>query len=160
MWDEDEVKKFKFRLQAVLDKRQKELEDKQLEMAQVQALLKKQMNELEEFIQTQDRTRVALEDILSNNQNIDFMSIKIHQDYIEKLSGDIQMQHKVISDTELELEVKQQEVIEALRAAKMLEKLKEKHYREFLVEFEFEQQKELEDVTQARFRLDTREKVN
>lgn len=160
MWDEDEVKKFKFKLQAVLDKRQKELEDRQLEMAQVQALLKKQMDELEEFIRTQDQTRAALEDILSNNQSIDFMSVKIHQDYIEKLSGDIQMQHKVISDTELELEAKQQEVIEALRAAKMLEKLKEKHYREFLVEFEFEQQKELEDVTQARYRLDTREKVN
>jgi len=154
------VKKFKFKLQIVLDKRQKELEDKQLEMSKVQALLKKQTEELENFIQKQDQTRNALDGILGQNASIDLMTIKIHQDFIEKLSSDIQNQHKIISDTEQELELKQQEVIEALKAAKMLEKLKEKHYHEFLVEFEFQQQKELEDVTQARFRLDTREKVN
>ena len=154
------MKKFKFKLQIVLDKRQKELEDKQLEMSKVQALLKKQTDELENFIQQQDHTRSALDSILGHNVSIDFMTIKIHQDYIEKLSSDIQTQHKIISDTEQELELKQQEVIESLKAAKMLEKLKEKHHREFLVEFQFQEQKELEDVTQARFRLDTREKVN
>lgn len=154
------MKKFKFKLQIVLDKRQKELEDKQLEMSKVQALLKKQTEELENFIQRQDQTRNALDGILGQNASIDLMTIKIHQDFIEKLSSDIQNQHKIISDTEQELELKQQEVIEALKAAKMLEKLKEKHYHEFLVEFEFQQQKELEDVTQARFRLDIREKVN
>ncbi len=154
------MKKFKFKLQIVLDKRQKELEDKQIEMSKVQALLKEQTDELENFIQQQNQFRAALDGILGQNTNIDLMTIRIHQNYIEKLSGDIQNQHKIISDTEQELELKQQEVIEALKAAKMLEKLKEKHYREFIVEFEFQQQKELEDVTQARFRLNTGEKVN
>lgn len=154
------MKKFKFKLQIVLDKRQKELEDKQLEMSKVQALLKKQTEELENLIQKQDQTRMALESILGQNANIDLMTIKIHQDYIEKLSDDIHNQHKIIADTEQELELKQQEVIEALKAAKMLEKLKEKHYREFLVEFEFQQQKELEDITQARFKVGNGEKVN
>jgi flagellar export protein FliJ len=153
------VKKFKFKLQIVLEKRQKELEDRQLEMAQVQALLQKQIDKLEELISTQENTKLALETMLSNG-SIDLMSIKVHQDYIDKLSIDIQNQHKIISDTEQELEAKKQEVIEALKAAKMLEKLKEKHYREFLVEFEFQQQKELEDITQARFRLGHGEKVN
>ena len=154
------MKKFKFKLQIVLDKRQKELEDKQLEMSKVQALLKRQTDELENFIQKQDQTRLSLDGILSQNVSIDFTTIKIHQDYIEKLSVDIQNQHKINADTEQELELKQQEVIEALKAAKMLEKLKEKHYHEFLIEFQFQEQKELEDVTQARFRLDIREKVN
>ena len=154
------MKKFKFKLQIVLDKRQKELEDKQLEMSKVQALLKKQTDELENLIQKQDQTRSALDGILGQNVSIDLMTIKIHQDYIEKLSVDIYNQHKIIADTEQELEFRQQEVIESLKAAKMLEKLKEKQYKEFLVEFEFQQQKELEDVTQARFRLDAREKVN
>lgn len=157
---EVEVKKFKFKLQIVLDMRQKELEDKQLEMSKVQTLLKKQMDELENFIQKQDQTRMALDSILGQNVSIDLMTIKIHQDYIEKLSVDIQNQHKIVSDTEQELELKKQEVIESLKAAKMLEQLKEKQYKEFLVEFQFQQQQELEDVTQARFRLDTREKVN
>jgi flagellar export protein FliJ len=154
------VKKFKFKLQIVLDKRQKELEDRQLEMAQIQSILKQQTDKLEMLINSQNLTKSALETMLGNSQNIDLVSIKIHQDYIDKLSGDIQNQHKIISDTEQELEAKQQEVIEALKAAKMLEKLKEKHHREFLVEFEFQQQKELEDITQARFRLGRGEKVN
>lgn len=154
------MKKFKFKLQIVLDKRQKELEDRQLEMAQIQSILKQQTDKLEMLINSQNLTKSALETMLGNSQNIDLVSIKIHQDYIDKLSGDIQNQHKIISDTEQELEAKQQEVIEALKAAKMLEKLKEKHHREFLVEFEFQQQKELEDITQARFRLGHGEKVN
>ncbi|MDD3419430.1 MAG: flagellar export protein FliJ [Candidatus Gastranaerophilales bacterium] len=154
------MKKFKFKLQIVLDKRQKELEDRQLEMAQIQSILKQQTDKLEMLINSQNLTKSALETMLGNSQNIDLVSIKIHQDYIDKLSGDIQNQHKIISDTEQELEAKQQEVIEALKAAKMLEKLKEKHHREFLVEFEFQQQKELEDITQARFRLGRGEKVN
>ena len=153
------MKKFKFKLQVVLEKRQKELEDKQLEMAKVQSLLKKQEDELERLIQKQDQTRTALDEMLSQNTSIDLMSIKIHQDYIEKLGCDIQSQHKLISDTEQELEAKQQEVIEALKATKTLEKLKEKQKKEFLVEFEFQQQKELEDITQARFRINNGEKV-
>lgn len=153
------MKKFKFKLQVVLDKRQKELEDKQLEMAKVQALLKEQECELERLINRQNETIDGLEEILSQNKSIDLMSIKVHQDYIEKLSDDIRMQHKIIADTEQELEAKQQEVIEALKATKTLEKLKEKQYREFIVEFEFQQQKELEDITQARFRFKTGEKV-
>ena len=153
------MKKFRFKLQVVLEKRQKELEDKQLEMAQVQALLKQQTCELERLICKQAQTREHLEQILSQNASIDLMSIKIHQDYIDKLSSDIQMQHKIIADTEQELEFKKQEVIEALKATKTLEKLKEKQLKEFLVEFEFQQQKELEDITQARFRMTTGEQV-
>lgn len=152
------MKKFKFKLQVVLEKRQKELEDKQLEMAQVQSLLKKQMCELDSFIEKQSQTRDSLEQMLSQNESLDFMSVKIHQDFIDKLSEDIQMQHRLIADTEQELEIKQQEVIEALKATKTLEKLKEKQYKEFIVEFEFQQQKELEDVTQARFRITNGEK--
>lgn len=156
---EVEVKKFRFKLQVVLEKRQKELEDKQLEMAKVQALLKEQMCELDRLINKQTQTREDLEQILSQSMSIDFMSVKGHQDYIDKLDCDIQMQHKIIADTEQELEFKQQEVIEALRATKTLEKLKEKQLKEFLVEFEFQQQKELEDITQARFRMTTGEQV-
>jgi len=136
------------------------LEDKQLEMAEVQALLKKQMEELEALFQKQTQTSEDLEKILSKNESIDIISVRGHQNFIDKLDGDIQNQHKKIADTELELEAKQQEVIEALKAKKALEKLKEKQLREFLVEFEFQQQKELEDVTQARFRINqTGEKV-
>ncbi len=153
------MKKFKFKLQVVLDKRQKELEDKQLEMAKVQARLKEQECELERLICSQNQTRENLENMLSQNQSIDFMSIKVHQDYIEKLSDDIRMQHKIIADTEQELEAKQLEVIEALKGTKTLEKLKEKQFKEFIAEFEFLQQKELEDVTQARFRFTNGEKV-
>ena len=51
------------------------------------------------------------------------------------------------------MELKKQEVIEAMKETKMLEKLKEKHYRNFLIEFEAQSQKELEDITQSRFRL-------
>ena len=147
------MKKFKFKLQVVLEKREKELQDRQLELSQIQLILNKQQAELERLINLQDTTKANLDSMLSSGENIDLMSVRIHQEYIDKLSGDIQNQHKIIADTQEALEEKQLEVVEAMKKAKMLEKLKEKHYRAFLAEFEAQNEKELEDVTSARFRL-------
>ena len=45
------LKKFKFRLQVVLDMREKELEQRLMEAAKIIEALKKQQNELQEIIE-------------------------------------------------------------------------------------------------------------
>lgn len=147
------MKKFKFKLQILLDEKQKKLEDKQLELSKIQYLLKQQEEVLNSLITKHSDTLKNLEKMLENNEHIDLISIDMHKSFLEKLSFDIQNQHKIIADTTEEVELKKQEVIEAMKETKMLEKLKEKHYRNFLIEFEAQSQKELEDITQSRFRL-------
>lgn len=146
------MKKFKFRLENVLELRTKTLEDRQLEMAAIQARLNEANNKLVSLEQSRLQTKGDLENILGAGENIEFIRVKNYQDYIAKLDDDISIQHKVIADIENELELKQEEVREALKAKKMLEKLKEKEYKAFLKDFEQRESKELDDIALTRYR--------
>lgn len=146
------MKKFKFRLENVLELRTKTLEDRQLEMAAIQVRLNEANNKLDSLEQSRLQAKGDLENILGAGENIEFIRVKNYQDYIAKLDDDISIQHKVIADIENELELKQEEVREALKAKKMLEKLKEKEYKAFLKDFEQREAKELDDIALTRYR--------
>ena len=146
------MKKFKFRLENVLELRTKTLEDRQLEMAAIQARLNDANNQLDSLEQSRLQAKRDLENILGAGENIEFIRVKNYQDYIAKLDDDISIQHKVIADIENELELKQEEVREALKSKKMLEKLKEKEYKAFLKDFEQREAKELDDIALTRYR--------
>lgn len=146
------MKKFKFRLENVLELRTKTLEDRQLEMAAIQVRLNDANNKLDSLEQSRLQAKRDLENILGAGENIEFIRVKNYQDYIAKLDDDISIQHKVIADIENELELKQEEVREALKAKKMLEKLKEKEYKAFLKDFEQREAKELDDIALTRYR--------
>lgn len=130
------MKKFKFRLQSVLDARIKKLEDCQLEMAKVQDRLNKEVQHLECLYETLKNTKNELELILKAGSSINLLEIRSYQGYIVKVKGQITNQHKIIADTENELEGKKQAVLEALKAKTMLEKLKEKNLKEFIANVE------------------------
>ena len=146
------MKKFKFRLENVLELRTKTLEDRQLEMAAIQVRLNDANNKLDSLEQSRLQAKRDLENILGAGENIEFIRVKNYQDYIAKLDDDISIQHKVIADIENELELKQEEVREALKAKKMLEKLKENEYKAFLKDFEQREAKELDDIALTRYR--------
>ena len=146
------MKKFKFRLENVLELRTKTLEDRQLEMAAIQARLNDANNKLDSLEQSRLQAKRDLENILGAGENIEFIRVKNYQDYIAKLDDDISIQHKVIADIENELELKQEEVREALKAKKMLEKLKEKEYKAFLKDFEQREAQDLDVIAVTRYR--------
>ncbi len=62
------------------------------------------------------------------------------------------MQFEIIKKTQFELEEQQIKVNEAYREVKVLEKLKEKQYKNFLFEYEQTQIKEIDDITISRQR--------
>ena len=130
------MKKFQFKLQSVLDARIKALENCQLAMAKVQDKLNKQIKHLEYLYQTLKDTKKELESILDAGANINLIEINSYQGFIVKLKDKIKNQHKLITDTEIELEEKKQAVLEALKAKTMLEKLKEKNLKSFLTNVE------------------------
>ena len=69
-----------------------------------------------------------------------------------KLTDDIRNQHKIIADTEVELDAKKNEVLEALKAKTMLEKLKEKALKEFKFNFEKLDLAEIDEIATNRFK--------
>jgi len=124
------VKGFKFRLQSVLDARQKKLEDCQLNFAKAKNRLHRENLVLANFIKILDETVLSLKETLDSG-GIDNTIIFIHQNYIITIKESIKKQKVVIEIAEKELEEKNKLMLEALKALKVMEKLKEKALEEF-----------------------------
>lgn len=144
------MKKFKFRLQVVLDMRENELEQRQMEAAKILAVLKQQEAKLNNIIDSQTLNNEEL-DALYNSESLDIQQIEAHRDYGIKLSTDIKNQERVIANTKAILARKQNEVREAHKKAEILRKLKEKQEEEYYKEFLKQEVKEIDDITSARF---------
>lgn len=137
-------------MQVVLDMRENELEQRQMEAAKILAVLKKQEAELQEIIDSQRRNSEQME-ALYTLDTLDIQQIEAHRDYGLKLSVDEKNKERVISNTKMIFEKKQAEVREAHKKVEILKKLKEKQEQEYYKEFLDAEVKEIDDITSARF---------
>lgn len=146
------MKKYSFRLQPVLDIREKTLEDKRLEMAQVIQLLNEQQEGLERLIEKQASYKDELES-LSLEDDLNVFALANFKNYMVNLQEQITQQEHNIENTKKALRVKQEAVNEALKDVKVLEKLKEKQSQKFYKDIEMKEANEIDDISTARYRL-------
>ncbi len=146
------MKKFSFRLQAVLDMRQKELEQKQQEMANIVKKLNLQIEELEQIHSKEAQTLTSLEDIC-NSPMLDITTISSSNGYLIKLGHEAKKQIRIIENTKLILKAKQMEISEAYKKVKVLEKLKEKQEKEYYKNIETKAAKEIDDIVTTRYKV-------
>ncbi|MBQ4114702.1 flagellar export protein FliJ [bacterium] len=144
------LKKFKFRLQVVLDMREKELEQRLMEAAKIIEALKKQQNELQEIINSQHRNSMQMENLYGLD-TLDIQQLESHRDYGIKLTVDEKNKERIIENTKRLLEIKQKEVREAHKKVEILKTLKEKQEKAYYKEFLDAEVKEIDDITSARF---------
>ena len=137
-------------MQVVLDMRQNELEQRQMEMAKIVAVLQKQEGELQAIRNTQLLNNEQMEN-LYNLETLDIQQIESHRDYGLKLIVDEKNKQRIIANTKALLERKQAEVREAHKKVEVLNKLKEKQEKEYYKEFLDSEIKEIDDITSARF---------
>lgn len=143
------MRRFTFRLQSILNIREKKLEDERLKLAEILSKLETQKDILLEMNEKKENLEKELSDLL-NNQVLDIQFTVNYKGYIKQLSDDIKTQFEVIKRTQSELSEQQKKVSEAYREVKILEKLKEKQYKDFLFEYEQNQIKEIDDITSSR----------
>ncbi len=146
------MKKYSFRLQTVLEMREKTLEDKRREMAKVIAQLNEQNEVLGSFFSKQELTKSYLERIYEGGENLDILEVTNYKDYLGKVALDIKKQEKVIEKTTYLLRFKQLEVTEALKEVKILEKLKETQEKKFYQHINYVEAKELDDIASTRYK--------
>ena len=139
-------------MQVVLDMREKELEERQMEMAKILSALNAQREKLQGIISDQDKNKNELES-LCISENMDIEQVQAHREFGIKLIQDAKNQERIILNTESILEKKQQEVLEAHQKVEILKKLKEKQEKEYYNEFLQSEMKEIDDITSARFRI-------
>ena len=92
------MKKYSFRLQPVLDIREKTLEDKRLEMAQVIQLLNEQQEGLERLIAKQASYKDELES-LSLEDDLNVFALANFKNYMVNLQEQITQQEHNIENT-------------------------------------------------------------
>ena len=146
------MKKFKFRLQVVLEMRENELEQRQMEMAKILAILNKQQEELKQIILSQHRNNEEMESLYNQN-SLDIQQVEGHRNFGIKLTIDEKNQERIIANTKAILEKKQIEVREAHKKVEVLKKLKEKQEKEYYKAFLDAEVKEIDDITSARFNI-------
>ena len=146
------MKKFKFRLQVVLDMREKELEQRQMEMAKIVTALNAQQEKLQNIFLAQTKNSEELEGLYTAGE-LDIVQIEGHRDFGIKLISDAKNQERIIANTKSILKMKQQEVQEAYKKVEALKKLREKQEKEFYKEFLYQEMKEIDDITSARFKI-------
>ena len=132
--------------------RENELEQRQMEMAKILAILNKQQGELQRIIQSQQNISKQM-DVLYEQSSLDIQQLEAHRNYGIKLTIDEKNQQRIIANTKAILEKKQVEVREAHKKVEVLKKLKEKQEKEYYKEFLDAEVKEIDDITSARFKL-------
>lgn len=145
------MKGFKFKLQSVLEARNKKFEDAQLEFAMVQQRLNQHKKRLEYIYKELEQTTVGLELVMSS-KNIDYTLIFCHQNYMVKLKQDIIAQKNLIKETEKELDEKNKKMLEALKEKTMMEKLREKAVEEFKKNIERLDMLNIDEIATNRYR--------
>lgn len=143
------MRRFKFRLQSVLNIKEKKLEDERLKLGEIISTLEAQKDVLLELNDKKETLKNQLNSTLENSI-LDIQFVVNYKNYLERLEQDIKTQFEIIKKTQIELEEQQIQVSEAYKEVKVLEKLKEKQYKNFLFEYEQNQTKELDDITNSR----------
>lgn len=145
------MKGFKFRFQSVLEARQKKLEDCQLEFAKAKNRLHQENLVLSNLIKVLNETELSLEEVLKSG-NIDQTIIFVHQNYIIKIKEDIKKQKIIIEQAEKELEEKNHLMLEALKAKKVMEKLKERALEEFKENIQRHEMIQIDEIATCRYK--------
>lgn len=143
------MRRFNFRLQSILNIREKKLKDERLKLAGIISKLEEQKDILLEMNEKKENLENELNNSL-DNRVLDIQTVVGFKNYLLRMSDDIKMQFEIIKRTQIELEEQQIEVSKAYKEVKVLEKLKEKQYKNFLFEYEQSQIKELDDITSSR----------
>lgn len=143
------MKKYKFRLQTLLDQRQAK-EDKLLRelglirQEEVDAAL--QLSKLEERLQ---RAESAMINMLQNNANT--LEISRLDEYQKAIRDDIKLQELTIEAIRKKVEAKRNELVEAMKDRKVLEALRDKQEKEYIQQYLKAEQNEMDEMASVRY---------
>ncbi len=90
-------------------------------------------------------------EILINKRNelqvkTDIRSLKLYNNHLSDISKDIKKQEELIHQINIKLDCAKQELLEAVKEKKTLEKLKEKDYSQFIAEEDKKQEKIIDNI--------------
>jgi|Deesub1362B_J571_1020462.scaffolds.fasta_scaffold02084_3 flagellar FliJ protein len=140
------MKKFKFRLQKVADIKAKQEKQKSLELANLFLQLEKEKQQLQNLNFELDH--VQQEIFRRTLEGCAAKEILEYQRYAEKLGQDIRTQKNKIQSLEEKIEKVQMALLKLNKEKKILERIREKRYLQYLQDLAREEQKMLDEMYQ------------
>ncbi len=142
------MKRFQFKLQAVLDHR-KAIEDRlQVEFGELKREEARELAKLIKLKDELDAARKSLASAQSANASVDELSRR--DEYLKAKRDDVRLQELTLEAVQAKVEAKRREVVAAMKDRKVLEALRDKQEQEYLQAVARAEQKELDDTASVR----------
>lgn len=143
------MKKFSFKLETVLNVKERKEEQLKHELLKLQALKALEEQLLAEV--KEKRAYITRQKSDENKRGTDIQSLIHFEQYIGSLLKKIDDTQKNIKVLEKKADIKREEVVEASREKKVFEKLKEKQFGEFQKAVIQNEQKVLDEMAVSKF---------
>lgn len=122
-------------------------------MAKVIKILNDYQDELNVLKEKYSSYHDELETLLSSDEVMDVGHLSSYNGYLFQVEQEIKDKQMTIENTKKVLRVKQNEVNEALKDVKVLEKLKENQSQKFYSDIERKEAAEIDDIITARYKI-------
>lgn len=143
------MKKFQFRLQTLLEVRERVKETKEQELSQITHQLQQLLDAREALFQKKEQHLEAQTEAQQGKMDVD--TVLWFQQYSEWIAQKIEEATKVIETTERKREAKRKELVHATQECEIITKLKERDYKQFLKEIDREENLLIDELATSRF---------
>lgn len=149
-------RRFQFRLQTVLDYKERMEEEEQQKLARKKEKLASEENRLLWLKHLHEsRRQEAGEKRMKGRLNVD--ELTMYHEYEKKLEKEVALQNIRVQQAQAAVETQRRKLLEATQEKKTYEKLKEKHFQGYLAEAAREESKILDELGTTKFARNLRE---
>ncbi|UOD35044.1 flagellar export protein FliJ [Deferribacteraceae bacterium V6Fe1] len=134
-----------FKLQKVLEYRERKLELEKKKLTEIQNKLKEANYGIEKVLADINKNMVDMKDAKN------FQFIKMYELYIEKLEKELEELKGLKKRLESDIEKQKKSVVSAMNDVKVMEKLKDKHIKNYLMYLNKEEMKMIDELVVTRF---------
>lgn len=142
---------YQFKLEALRKYRQHQEEIEQKKLAEAQRNLETALNQLSAHLARRERTEEDMQKC--QQQSATGQQILVYLQFLQKLTGDIADQQEKVAQLRKACDLAREDVLEAMKKRKALEKLKEKGLKRHLEHLDHEEEKFINEMAISRFTI-------
>lgn len=143
------MSQFRFRLQALLDYRQRREDDLRRRLGELERLMQREQNTLADL--ERGRREVAATYTSLEESAFDVEKAQLLRSYYSLLSEQIDRQQHVIAELGEALSAQRGKVVKAMRERKIVQNLRDRHLEQFNIEELRKEQALLDDLATSRY---------
>lgn len=143
------MKKFRFKLQTLLDQRQTKVDNLLAQLAELRA---EERKEIAQLVCLQKQLKCACESIEKVlKDGADLGKLAQCDEYAKTARDDIKVQELTIEAVRARVESKRLEVVDAMKDLQVLEALRDKQERAYMLEYARAEQNEIDEMASLRY---------